>query len=84
MEISLEISLYPLDKNYKKPILNFIELINSYENLIVITNPMSTQVFGEFEIVMKAFQESLKKSFLDESKVVVVTKFFNKNLLEKV
>ncbi len=82
MELSIEISLYPLDKNYIKPIQTFIDHLNTFENIEVITNPMSTQVFGNFDDAVTAFQAALKQSFLDEEKVVVVTKFFNHNLLK--
>lgn len=82
MEISLEISMYPLNQEYKKQILAFIDGLNSYENIEVITNPMSTQVFGEFEDVMSAFTTQTKKAFTDISRVMMVTKIFNHNLLD--
>ncbi len=82
MEISLEISMYPLNEEYKQQILAFIDGLNSYENLEVITNPMSTQVFGDFEEVMHAFTIETKKVFTDISRVMMVTKIFNHNLLD--
>lgn len=81
MEISLEISMYPLNAEYKTPIQSFIDHLNHFD-VEVKTNAMSTQLFGPFDQVMEAFTQSLKKSFIDESKVVVVTKFFNKNLVK--
>ncbi len=80
MKISLEVSMYPLDKNYIPPISNFIDHLNTFKTLTVKTNTMSTQVFGEFDDLMSAFQTALKKSFIDTDKVVVVTKFINSDL----
>lgn len=80
MKISLEVSMYPLDQNYIPPISNFIDHLNTFKALTVKTNTMSTQVFGEFDDLMSAFQTALKKSFIDTDKVVVVTKFINSDL----
>lgn len=63
MKVSVEISYYPLNEEYVLPILNFIERLNSYKNLIVQTNGMSTQVFGEYDDVMGAITAEIKKSF---------------------
>lgn len=81
MEISLEISMYPLQQEYKTSILKFIDKLNTFENLEVITNPMSTQIFGEFDTIMEAYTSSMKEVFKEEKSVVMATKFINKNLL---
>lgn len=80
MKLSLEISMYPLNETYIPLIKGFIDRMNQHKNLIVKTNTMSTQVFGEFDEVMGAFQQELKVSFIDETKIMVVTKFFNGDL----
>ncbi len=57
MRTAIEISLYPLDADYIPPIKAFIERLNTYPELSVITNAMSTQISGEharvFEILAK-------------------------------
>ena len=63
MKTSVEISYYPLNENYLKPIGNFIDRLNTYEELIVKTNGMSTQVFGDYDVVMKAITREIKASF---------------------
>jgi uncharacterized protein YqgV (UPF0045/DUF77 family) len=63
MKISVEISYYPLNEEYKKPILGFIDDIKQNNNLIVRTNTMATQVFGDFDEVMQTVNKSIKKAF---------------------
>jgi len=80
MKISVEVSMYPLQKDYEKPILDFIAQLNTYENLQMQTNTMSTQIFGDYDLVMKAIQKEMKNAFLTEDVVLMVMKFANKDL----
>lgn len=82
MEISLEISMYPLHKDYKKPILAFIEKLKTFDGLTVVPNTMSTQIFGEFETVMDAYKTATKEVFEEQESVVMATKFINMNLIK--
>lgn len=77
MKVSVEISMYPLDKDYERPILAFIERLNGYPELEVMTNGMSTQVFGEYDQVMGIVQTEIKTSFVEEDKVVFAMKVLN-------
>lgn len=63
MIVSVDISYYPLLVEYISPVKDFIERLNSYQNLKVQTNGMSTQVFGEYFEVMKALTNEMHKSF---------------------
>ena len=63
MKTSVELGYYPLNDDYLIHIKNFIKRLNSYENLTVKTNGMSTQVFGEYDEVMSAITQEIKKSF---------------------
>lgn len=72
MHSAIEISLYPLDSNYVPPIKAFIERLNAYPDIKVLTNAMSTQVSGEhhrlFEILAKetaiTFEQTGRKVFV--------------------
>jgi len=83
MECSVEISMYPLNKNYKKPIISFIHSLRKYPFIKVKTNGMSTQVFGEYNRVMRAINSEIETSFLIENKVVFNLKILNGNFEEK-
>lgn len=63
MDISVDISYYPLKVDYIPPIKGFIKRLDGYKNLKVETNGMSTQVFGEYAEVMKILTDEIYKSF---------------------
>jgi uncharacterized protein YqgV (UPF0045/DUF77 family) len=63
MKTSVEISYYPLLVEYVPPIKNFIARLNEIPEIVVKTNGMSTQVFGEYDQVMLALTREIKKSF---------------------
>lgn len=75
MRIGVEISLYPLNADYIPPIKNFIERLNAGgAALRIVTNDMSTQVFGEYDVLMPLLLRELRQSFLDNDKAVFVMK----------
>lgn len=79
MNTSVDISYYPLKEEFIPPIKNFIDRLNSYEELVVKTNGMSTQVFGSYFDVMKALTNEIHQSFeLPHS--VFVLKIINADL----
>ena len=80
MHLSIEISKYPLADDYITPIKGFIEQLNRYPDLKVLTNTMSTQVFGEYDTVMQALQACMKWSFEHYGKIVFVVKFIHGDL----
>lgn len=84
MQLSVEISKYPLNEvDYVAAIQNFIDRINQYNNITVITNVMSTQLFGDFDIVMSALTQELKVSFEQYGTTVFACKFIPGNLHKK-
>ena len=52
MQVSVDISLYPLHQDYIPQIDAFIFLLNQEPNVQVVTNALSTQLYGEYETVM--------------------------------
>ena len=70
MKISVELTLLPLNDNYKIGIKNFIIKLRSL-GFKVMENPMSTQVYGEYDVLMSALQKAVKESFENELSVVV-------------
>ena len=74
MRTAVEISLYPLDADYVPPIKDFIERLNAYPNLDVVTNAMSTQVAGEHELVFSALEQETRRTFGGGRRAVFVMK----------
>ena len=83
MDCSVEISMYPLNKDYKPSIIQFIKNLRNYPFIKVNTNGMSTQVFGDYIRVMNAINKEMENIFLSEDKVVFTLKVMNSNLEEK-
>ena len=63
MDIGVEISLYPLKEDYIPSVHRFLGDLSAHPGLKVVTNSMSTQVFGGFEEVMEALRTALAASF---------------------
>ena len=74
MLAAVEISMYPLLAEYEKPILDFIKRMNQYPELRVETNSMSTQIFGEYDLLMRMLSQEMKKSFEEGATTVMVMK----------
>lgn len=52
MRTAVEISMYPLAADYRPLIQAFIDRLNTYPELRVSTNALSTQIWGELDRVM--------------------------------
>lgn len=72
MTISLDISYYPLGREHIPHILDFIERLKSHPELLVRTNGLSTQVFGEFDHVMDFVKHEIRQSFEVPHSVFVI------------
>ncbi|MBV8342051.1 MAG: hypothetical protein JO173_06685 [Gammaproteobacteria bacterium] len=60
MDIGVEISLYPLRADFVGEIREFLERLSAHTNLRVVTNSMSTQLFGPYEEVMETLRRELR------------------------
>jgi uncharacterized protein YqgV (UPF0045/DUF77 family) len=63
MKTSVEISYYPLRPEFVTPILDFIKRLKQYKSIEAVSNGMSTQVFGDYDDVIKAITTEIKTSF---------------------
>ena len=76
MYISVEISLYPLaQENFKSDIWAFIKRLRLIDGISVVTNGMSTQVFGEYDLVMEHVMSEIKRVHQTLGTAVFVCKF---------
>jgi uncharacterized protein YqgV (UPF0045/DUF77 family) len=74
MHTAVEISLYPLDADYIPPIKDFIDRLNTYPELKVTTNAMSTQISGEHQRVFEILAKETATSFGQHGRKVFVMK----------
>lgn len=64
MEISVEISFYPLLEAYEPPIQRFIQAVRD-SGLRWLETPLSTMVFGEYDAVMQFLQREVRHSLAE-------------------
>ena len=82
MQVAVDISLYPLTEEFIPPIKDVIERLNEYPEIKVATNAMSTQLRGEYEVVMDALKQEIGETFGQLPKAVFVIKILNNPLPE--
>jgi uncharacterized protein YqgV (UPF0045/DUF77 family) len=74
MRTAIEISLYPLDADFIPPIQGFIDRLNTYPELQVLTNAMSTQISGEHARLFEILAKETATSFGEQGRKVFVMK----------
>ncbi len=74
MDIGVEISLYPLADEFIPPIAAFIERLNTHAGVKVVTNSMSTQVYGEYGRVFDMLALECRRTFDETGKAIFVMK----------
>lgn len=62
MNISVELTLSPLQDNFEEIIIDFIKKVRK-SGLKVLENPLSTQVYGEYQEVMSMLNENIENTF---------------------
>ncbi|WP_417443102.1 thiamine-binding protein [Joostella sp.] len=62
MDISVELTLTPIQDNFEPSIIHFIKKMRA-SGLTVLENPLSTQVYGEYDEVMKVLTTEIKEAF---------------------
>ncbi len=80
METSVEISLYPLGREYIPEIKAFLDHLKGYGDLDVQVNGMSTQIFGDYRTIMNVLTDEIERSFKEKGKSVFVLKIVNGHL----
>ena len=80
MRIAVDISLYPLDADFIPPIKDVIERLNLHPGIEVVTNPMATQLRGEYGTVMDALKQEIGVTFATLPKAVFTIKILNNPL----
>ncbi|GAA5525850.1 hypothetical protein Maes01_02423 [Microbulbifer aestuariivivens] len=80
MKLSVEISMYPLKDEYIPSIRQFIQRLNQYAGLRVITNTMSTQVFGDYDLLMDILKQEMRSAYEQHGRAIFVCKFIEGDL----
>lgn len=59
MKISVELTLSPLQDDFEPHVKKFIKQLRN-SGLTVLENPLSTQIYGDYDRVMELLQEEIK------------------------
>ena len=82
MRVADDVSLYPLDADFIPPIKDVIDRLNAYESIDVVTNPMATQLRGEYDEVMDVLKREIGTTFEQIPKAVFAIKILNNPIAE--
>jgi len=77
MQVAVDISLYPLDEDFIPPIKNIIARLANHDGVEIEYNRMSTQLRGEFDVVMPVLTEEIRTTFENVPKAVFAIKILN-------
>ena len=80
MRVAVDISLYPLDSDFIPPIKDVIRRLTSHDSIEAVTNPMSTQLRGEYDDVMNALKQEVGVTFEQLPKAVFAIRILNNPL----
>jgi uncharacterized protein YqgV (UPF0045/DUF77 family) len=73
MNISVELTLTPLQDDFETPIINFIKKLR-YSKYTVLENPLSTQIYGDYDGIMKLLTNEVKIAFENENNILLTMK----------
>ena len=73
MRISVELTLTPLSDNFEPPIIDFIKSLRA-SDFKVLENPLSTQIYGDYNELMPFLNDKVRSSFEALDHVVLTMK----------
>lgn len=73
MNISIDLTLSPLQNDYEKHVIDFIKSLRD-SKFTVLENPLSTQIFGDFDELMPFLNQKIKESFQNQDICVLTMK----------
>ena len=76
MNVSVEITLMPLNDNYKEVIKSFIISIRN-NGLKILENPLSTQIYGDYDKIMNLLNNRIKEIFSKNNGIMINLKIVN-------
>lgn len=79
MNVSLDISMYPLKDEFCQPIIDFINRLEQAPGLVLERNSLSTQVFGDLQTIMGLMTKELETVFEQNPHTVFVMKMVGVN-----
>lgn len=74
MNVSVDISLYPLKTAYRQPIIEFIDHLTGRSEIELTYNSMSTTLFGKYSVIMPLLETAFENHLENIPESVFVLK----------
>ncbi|MDC1325110.1 MAG: hypothetical protein ACKVGT_01590 [Flavobacteriales bacterium] len=78
MNISVELTLTPLQDDFEPAIINLIKRLRM-SGLTIMENPLSTQVYGDYDTVMSLLQKEMKTALMAIENGLLLMKIVKSN-----
>jgi len=78
MEVSIELTMSPLQDDFERHIIDFIKVLRSSQ-FTVLENPLSTQIFGEYATLMPFLTKAIEESLAHQDAVLIYLKLVKSN-----
>jgi hypothetical protein len=72
MIATIEISMYSLSDGYEQKVIDFIQRVKQNKSIRVEVNGLSTQLFGEYDMLMDILKNEMKTDFLNGKAVFLL------------
>ncbi|MDQ3015853.1 MAG: hypothetical protein M3R25_03900 [Bacteroidota bacterium] len=72
MTVTMELSLYPLNKDYPDSVLGFLKKLKAIPSISVETNGMSTLITGEMSFLWTQIGDLVREQFEKEDCIFVM------------
>ena len=79
MIATIEISMYALTDDYAQKVIDFIQRIKQNKDIRVEVNGLSTQLFGEYDVLMNVLKKEMLTDF-ENGKAVFLLKIAGSEL----
>lgn len=72
MIATIEISMYALTDNYADKVIGFIQRMKQYDGIKMEVNGLSTQLFGDYNLLMDALKKEMNEDLLHGKNVFLL------------
>ena len=79
MIATIEVSMYALTDGYEQKVIDFIQRVKQNKDIRVEVNGLSTQLFGEYDLLMNVLKKEMQHDF-ENGKAVFLLKLAGSEL----
>jgi uncharacterized protein YqgV (UPF0045/DUF77 family) len=83
MQVSIEIRVFPLDKNYSPAIHAFIDSLSRHLSIKIKVQAMSTLITGDFNECMRILQTELEKIMNTDKTIITHINLINRDMSDQ-